>query len=138
MSNTGMTSNLRNRVSRLRLLLVDDSSVIRQALRDLLQPFQAVEVIGEARNGLMAVHLAMVSRPDVILMDVQMPVLNGIEATRRIKCILPETIIIGLSGLDEPVVQSAMREAGSTAFIPKAYAHTLPQTLLEITGRNVA
>jgi DNA-binding NarL/FixJ family response regulator len=76
--------------------------------------------------------------PQVIIMDVRMPRLGGVEATRRIKRILPGTHVIGLSSQDDEITQDAMKAAGSSAFIPKHCAHTLPHVIAKITGRRVA
>jgi DNA-binding NarL/FixJ family response regulator len=82
---------------KIRVLLADDHPVLRHGLAGLLQGHAEIEMVGQAKDGQEAVELARQTRPDVILMDITMPRLNGIEATRRIKAELPEVCVIGLS-----------------------------------------
>src|SRR5260370_579553 len=72
-----------NALTRLRILLAEDHALVRAGLRSLLQTIQGLDVVGEAANGNDALRLTMELRPDVVLMDVSMPGLNGLEATRR-------------------------------------------------------
>jgi DNA-binding NarL/FixJ family response regulator len=126
------------RATPLRVLIVDDFAPLRRTVRSLLEEYRALEIIGEAADGLTAVQLASALRPDVIVMDVHMPRLNGVEATRRIKAALPDASVIGFSvqfGQDE---DGAMRDAGSSAFVPKDRADDLPQVIQDVTGRDVA
>jgi DNA-binding NarL/FixJ family response regulator len=81
----------------MRLLVVDDHAVVRQGLVRMLQEEPDMEVVGEASNGQMAVELARQLMPDVILMDISMPVMGGIEATRVIHTECPAVRVIGLS-----------------------------------------
>jgi DNA-binding NarL/FixJ family response regulator len=101
------------------VLLVDDNALIRQALRDMLDDNGDIKIVGEAEDGVTAFHLALSLRPAVILMDVGMSRLSGIEATRRIKDVLPHTAIIGLSVHDVRHIESAMLAAGASAFLSK-------------------
>jgi DNA-binding NarL/FixJ family response regulator len=80
-----------------RVLIADDHRFIRQALRSCLDKEQDMEVIGEATDGEQAVLLAAELRPDVVIMDIEMPVLNGLEATRQIRKVSPDTIILVLA-----------------------------------------
>ncbi|MBS0170693.1 MAG: PAS domain S-box protein [Nitrospira sp.] len=107
---------------RIRVLIADDHAMVRQGLCGLLDGYQDIHVTGEAGNGREAVALATQLRPDVVLMDVTMPGMDGIEATRLIKEILPDTIVIGLSVQNAPHVGLAMREAGALAFLNKDVA----------------
>ena len=106
----------------IRVLLVDDHAVLRQGLRTMVTGYQQLTVIGEANDGLEAIDLASQLKPDVIIMDVNMPRLDGIEATRRIKKIHPDMAIVGLSLHQEPDVEKKMREAGAIAYLTKESA----------------
>jgi signal transduction histidine kinase/ActR/RegA family two-component response regulator len=108
--------------SHLRVLIVDDHDLIRHALRKMLEGFEKVVVIGEARDGEEAVARALSLSPDVVLMDVNLPKINGIEATRRIKRASPHVRVIGLSVHQEEQLSSAMLVAGASAYIAKGGA----------------
>ncbi|HJR76372.1 MAG TPA: response regulator transcription factor [Nitrospiraceae bacterium] len=122
----------------LRVLIVDDFAPVRRTVRSLLEEYRTLEVIGEAADGATAVQLASVLRPDVIVMDVHMPRLDGVEATRLIKAALPEALVIGFSIQYGQGEAGAMRAAGSSAFVSKDRAEDLPQVIQHVTGRNVA
>ena len=101
------------------VLLVDDNARIREALRSMLEEQSEIRVIGEAADGVTAFHLAMSLRPAVVLMDVGLARLNGVDATRRIKNLLPDTVIIGLSIHYAPHIETAMLTAGAGVFLSK-------------------
>jgi CheY-like chemotaxis protein len=101
------------------VLLVDDHVVVRKGLRDLLEEQPGIEVVGEAGDGQEAVELACALLPDVILMDINMPHVNGIIATRRIKGALPAVQIIGLSMHDDAALANLMRAAGAAVYLRK-------------------
>lgn len=103
----------------MRVLLVDDHLVVRQALRLLLEE-PDMEIAGEASNGLQAVDLTRQLQPDVVLMDVTMPTMNGIEATRRIHADCPGVQVIGLSMFEDAEQGQTMREAGAVAYLAKS------------------
>jgi DNA-binding NarL/FixJ family response regulator len=103
----------------IRILLVDDQPLARTGLRRIIDSDDACTIVGEAANGVEAVELAAALRPDIILMDIRMPILDGIAATRRILDAHDQVRVIVLTtfGLDEYVVD-ALR-AGASAFILK-------------------
>jgi CheY-like chemotaxis protein len=103
----------------LRVLLVDDHKVVREGLAALLSSEQDIDIVGQAANGREAVEMAAELRPDVIVMDVAMPVMGGGEATRRIKQRLPQTRIIALSMFQETAMAQKMRKAGAEAYLLK-------------------
>ena len=101
----------------VRILIVDDSGAVRDGLRSILARQPGISVVGEAINGIDAIDKAERLRPDVVLMDVQMPEMDGIEATVHLKGILPDTRILLLT------VHSGLREdaetAGADAYLTK-------------------
>ncbi|HEX2056068.1 MAG TPA: response regulator [Nitrospiraceae bacterium] len=103
----------------IRVLLADDHAMVRQGLRSVLEGYRDLQVIGEAQDGMEAVELAQALRPDVIVMDVNMPRLDGIQATCRVKHRHPETVVIGLSVNRARQVEEAMQQAGASAFLTK-------------------
>jgi CheY-like chemotaxis protein len=103
----------------LRVLLADDHAVMRQGLRSLLKEDASLEVVGEANDGETAVQLVGRLRPSVVIMDVDMPKMNGFEATRRIKQQFPHTVVIGLSFLNDPGTAAAMGACGASAYVSK-------------------
>ena len=114
-----MTSIAGGAGRKIRVLLADDHAVLRAGMTSLLNDEPDIEVVGEACDGQMAVELALDLQPDVILMDVTMPRLNGIEATRRIIARLPYARIIGLSMHEQESMGAAMRNAGAKAYLTK-------------------
>lgn len=102
-----------------RVLLVDDDAVSRSLLRVLLEEHEDLQVVGEATDGEEAVVLAEQYRPDVILMDIHLPRVNGVEATRQINKKLHQSMIIGVSCLYTPHDYNAMLAAGAVAFVRK-------------------
>lgn len=104
------------------ILVVDDHSKVRTALRMLLAGYEDIEVIGEACDGQQAVILTEACQPDLVVMDITMPKMNGITATGLIKRLWPETIVIALSFSDDPHLKKAVLEAGASTLIPKQEA----------------
>jgi signal transduction histidine kinase/CheY-like chemotaxis protein len=103
----------------LRVIIADDHAIMRQGLASLLQNQPDIIVAAEATNGEQAVELAVKLRPDVVLMDVSMPLLNGVEATRRIKTEAPEVAVIGLSMHSSEEVRRRMIDAGARDYLIK-------------------
>jgi CheY-like chemotaxis protein len=104
---------------RIRVLMADDHPLVREGILTVLQSCPEIEVVGQARDGLEATEAAISLRPDVILMDVSMPRLNGIEATRRIAEALPGARIIALSMHEGRDMARAMLAAGACAYLSK-------------------
>lgn len=105
--------------ARTKILLVDDQRLMRDGLRTLLELEDDLEVVGEAENGLLAVELEETLRPDVVLMDVRMPVMDGVEATRRLLARRPETRVIILTTFDdESIIFDGLR-AGALGYLLK-------------------
>ncbi len=103
----------------LRVLLADDHEIVREGLRSLLSDEHDVEIVGEAANGREAVDLASQLKPDVIIMDMSMPVIEGDEATRQIKAYLPDTRVIAISMYDQAEKIEAMYQAGAERYVLK-------------------
>jgi DNA-binding NarL/FixJ family response regulator len=106
----------------VQVLLVDDHEMIRQGLRAVLESYDDVTIVGEAVNGEEAVTAVEKLRPQVVVMDINMPKMNGIEATGRIKQRYPETVVIGLSVNTAEDNQEAMRRAGAGRLMNKEAA----------------
>jgi signal transduction histidine kinase/CheY-like chemotaxis protein len=105
--------------SSLRVLLADDHEIVREGLISLLSEEGTIQVVGEAANGREAVDLASRLQPDVVIMDVSMPLINGDEATRQIKQHLPRTRVVALSMSEERETIERMRAAGAEAYVLK-------------------
>ena len=115
-------STIKHSPSPIRVLLVDDHIMVRQGLRAVLDVYADVELVGEAGDGEEAVRLVDQLRPAVVVMDINMPKMDGIEATARIKRGYPETIVIGLSVNAGGENQEAMRRAGAIQLMTKESA----------------
>lgn len=113
----------------IRVLIADDSVRARQGLRALFATWPEISVAGEAADGQAAVHMIAECRPDVVLLDLHMPVLDGVQAARQIKHQWPDVTIVVLTVY--AVEQSAAIEAGADAFVVKGSA---PERLLRAIG----
>jgi DNA-binding NarL/FixJ family response regulator len=121
------------------LLVVDDHAVVREGLIGLLDRHPDLEVIGEAADGEEAIRQADTLRPEAIIMDVDMPKVDGIEATRRIRQQHSTIVIVGLSLHEDEIVTKAMTEAGADAFVSKsAPARELVETIRRTCRRKVS
>src|SRR5439155_1060714 len=124
-------------MTKISVLLVDDHTVVRQGLRALLAAEEDMEVIGEAENGRQAVGLAKKSPPDVVVMDVAMPLLNGYEATRQILKAVPTAKILVLTSYgDDDCVQQLMRAGASGYLIKQTAANDLLKAIREVRRGN--
>jgi PAS domain S-box-containing protein len=103
----------------LRVLLVDDHDIVRQGLASLLQESLDIVVVGQAADGREAIDMTHALRPDVVIMDIVMPLMSGEEATRQIKRHLPNIRVIGLSMYDEPDKMETMCQAGAEGYVLK-------------------
>ena len=103
----------------LRILLADDHTMVRQGLRKVLEERPEWQVVAEAGDGHEAVRLAELHKPDVAVLDVAMPLLNGIEATRRIAKRVPHTRILVLSMYSDEAYVTQMMKAGATGYLLK-------------------
>jgi DNA-binding NarL/FixJ family response regulator len=119
-----------------RILLVDDHALVREGLRALLTSNAETEVIGEASTGREALELARNLDPDVVLMDVGMPDLNGFEATRQMKSTAPGARVIALSTHSDKRYVLAMLEAGARGYIVKSAAGEELVRAIETVNRN--
>ena len=106
----------------IRVLLVDDHAMVRQGLRSMLDGYPDIEVVGEAWNGEEALTLVERLRPSIVLMDINMPRMNGIEATAKITARFPSIVVIGLSVHADGINRLAMQEAGAAALLTKEAA----------------
>lgn len=119
----------------LRVLLVDDHEVMRQGLAQLVAQESDMEVVGEGVSGEQALQLAEQLQLDAVIMDVSLPGMSGIEATRRLSSTYPELRVVGLSIHDEQGVAAAMRHAGALAYLNKGSAS---QELVQAIRRSCA
>lgn len=106
-------------MDKIRILLADDHVLVRQGTRELLEKEEDMEVVAEAGDGEEAVRLAASRRPDVVIMDISMPKLNGIEATRQIKARHPATAVLVLTAYDDEQYIFALLEAGAAGYLLK-------------------
>jgi len=109
----------RMQVLRTRVLIVDDHKIVREGLASLLNDQPDIEVIGQAGNGREAISMADRFHPDVIIMDVSMPVMNGDKAARQIKMLMPNTRIVALSMFEDDEIMQKMYQAGAERYVLK-------------------
>jgi NarL family two-component system response regulator LiaR len=106
-------------MDRIRILIVDDHGIVRQGLRTYLDLLDEIEIVGEAENGVEAVAQVERHRPDVVLMDLVMPEMDGIEATRQICAISPATQVIVLTSFTEDEMVFPAIKAGAAGYLLK-------------------
>jgi DNA-binding NarL/FixJ family response regulator len=124
-------------MNKIAVLLVDDHTVIREGLRALLANESDIEVTGEAENGSQAVKMAKQRPPDVVVMDVAMPLLNGLEATRQICRGLPNTKVLVLTSYSDDECIAQLNRAGAAGYLIKQTAATeLARAIREVRRGN--
>jgi DNA-binding NarL/FixJ family response regulator len=121
----------------VRVLVVDDQKLFADALALFLAHEDRIEVVGIAESGQEAIDLALAHAADVVLMDLFMPRMDGLEATKRLHSIRPETHVIVLSGLGEDDAAQRAREAGADAYLQKGRVHEqVVEAILAAAGRS--
>ena len=113
---------------KIRLLLVDDHAVVRTGLRMMLEGEKDMEIVGEAENASEALNQISLLEPQVVLMDIGLPDMSGIEATRQIKQLAPETAIVALTIHEDEEYFFKMLDAGASGYVPKRAA---PEELIK-------
>lgn len=118
---------------RITVLLAEDHTIVREGLRKLLSSEADIEVVGEAQTGRQAVALAAQLRPAVVVMDIAMPLLNGLEATRQIRKTVPATKVLILSAHgDDPYVERAIAVGAAGFLLKQTSAHDLSRAIREV------
>jgi DNA-binding NarL/FixJ family response regulator len=120
----------------LSILLVDDDEFFRGAERRLLEGDEALEIVGEAGNAAEAIRLARVLHPDIVLMDIAMPDLNGLEATRQIKAAEPGTKVVMVTVHDDPAYRQVAANYGADAYVVKKCFRDDLTTVVRMVGRR--
>jgi DNA-binding NarL/FixJ family response regulator len=121
----------------LRVLIVDDSPQVRQELRTILPLAGDIEIVGEAADGLEAVRLAEALQPEVVLLDLVMPALDGYQAARQIKAICPSCRVVALTVYGDPASRDQAAQAGVDVFLVKGVSvETLVQAISERERRS--
>src|SRR6266496_624852 len=124
-------------MEKLRVLLVDDHTVVRQGLRVLLEAEPDMRIVGEAETGRQAIQLTKKHLPDVVVMDIAMPMLNGLEATRQIIKEAPHTKVLVLSSYSDDEYVQQLTEAGAAGYLLKQTAATdLLKAIREVRRGN--
>jgi len=126
-----------NSPKRITVLLAEDHAIVREGLRTLLEAETDIEVVGEAANGRQAVELANKLHPAVVIMDIAMPLLNGLEATRQILKVAPATRILILSAhSDDAYVEQVISLGAAGYLIKQTAANVLPKAIREVQKGN--
>src|ERR1051325_1509671 len=124
-------------MKRITVLLAEDHMVVREGFRKLLEGETDLEVVGEAQTGRHAVEMAGKLRPNVVVMDIAMPLLNGLEATRQILKAVPGTKVVMLSAHSDDAYIERATELGAVGFLLKqTSSHSLSQAIREVQKGN--
>jgi DNA-binding NarL/FixJ family response regulator len=118
------------------VIIADDNPSVRKVIRDILQSYEEIQVVAEACDGVEVLEQAVSLRPDAIVLDIRMPRLSGIEATKRIKALMPESKVIAMSTFTDLQTRGEMAQAGSSAFIAKEFLTDLPHVLKRIASQR--
>lgn len=122
----------------IRLLLVDDHDVVRVGLKSFLQTQEGLSVVAEAANGDQAIEQALQVKPDVILMDITMPGMDGLEATRRLRNLCPESLVLALTVHNDKQYFMQMLAAGASGYITKqSAADDLVDAIFTVAQGNI-
>ena len=120
----------------IRVLIADDHRLFAEALEAILSGESRVDVVGRARNGAEALELSLELEPDVVLMDISMPVMDGIEATRRIRESRPNACVVMLTGSSSAADVDRSRDAGAVGYVTKdRIASELLEAIVDAAGR---
>ena len=120
----------------IRVLIADDHRLFAEALEAILSGDSRIEVVGRARNGREAVDLALELEPDIVLMDISMPVMDGVDATRRIREVRPDACVLMLTGSSAAADVDRSRDAGAAGYVTKdRIASELVEAIIETAGR---
>lgn len=118
-------------------LVADDSPVALRSICSLLRDLPILKVIGTVHNGRDAIALASALRPELVLLDVQMPVMSGLEALRQLRRKLPRTRVVMVTAYDTPELREACAECGADGFVAKEHMdRELPSLLLQLFNPN--
>jgi DNA-binding NarL/FixJ family response regulator len=128
--------NLQTPPRKLRLLLVDDHAIVREGLRSLLGTDNRFEIVGEASDGLSAVNVAESLNPDVVVMDVSMPGLNGAQLARRLKESRPQVRTLALTVHEEGGYLRSLMDAGASGYVLKRSAASELLRAIEVVGEG--
>lgn len=120
----------------IKILIVDDQSAIRTGLILQLETEKGLQVIGEAKNGTQAIRQAQLLQPDIIIMDLDMPVMNGLAATTGISSVCPDCKVIILSIRDDPQSRLEASQAGAVAFVAKSDVEKLLMVIREVASQG--
>ena len=124
-------------MKQITVLLAEDHQIVREGFRALLKHEDDIEVVGEAETGRQAVQLTRKLRPSVVVMDIAMPLLNGLEATRQIRKDLPDTKVLILSAHSDDAYVEQVTELGAAGFLLKqTSAHVLAKAIREVQRGN--